>query len=185
MRALWVLMVLGASCADPGPVGIPAGADFMGCVGREKPFHLAWQDCMQKVQLTKQRDPIGRCTTYAQMLICHDPKPLLTPQELDLAFGSKAKLATCEKHLHECMVAQGCAEAKADQQELRFWKRCGVLTQDRWENCNGNETAVETFCNPEYGPVDELCTGSNAEHYARMKRDGVSGMDCKNGEVCE
>jgi hypothetical protein len=100
----------------------------------------------------------------------------------------------CEMALKAQKEAErSCRDAKRDQQELRFWKRCGVVKDsrhdpenDQWQECEGHEGAVDLSCNPLHGrPDKDMCSPSEKAFFERMKRDGVKWIYCKEGEVCE
>lgn len=101
-------------------------------------------------------------------------------RELD---GALANLKVCVGKQKDCVAARN------EQQELRFWKRCGVIRlddHDQWAECNGMESAADAACSPMYNrEIDpDWCDGRTKELWDRMQRDGVTWINCKEGTVC-
>jgi hypothetical protein len=172
------LSVAGAvACSSPAEDAAAYEEElFQPCLGFERPYTEAWLMCMDKMG-NGGGLVLERCQAFARALICHPPMKLPPCK----CAAEKAKVKRCEDQRKDCVAA------KNEQQELRFWKRCGVIRPgdyDQWAECNGGDGAAEMACSPNYGPPSELCSGGNQERYERMRRDGVSWIDCKEGEVC-
>lgn len=108
------------------------------------------------------------CRDYAMQLWC---KPLHKSDPPKAEDCYKAKYEACQKKVHSC---------EFEQQELRFWKRCGVIKTgekgyDQHANCDGYESSVEMACNPIHGKIDPVwCSPREKQHWERMNRDGVT-----------
>jgi len=190
----WMLM---AACflAACGPdTELPVDMTEWNCATEtaRKLVVVTFNDCWTREDVVYNGSGIGDhsgCLEYALNLWCKRAESVAPPSATipDL----RSDLNICEERLHACKVVddQDCAEAKADQQELRFWKRCGVIRpgdHDQRAECDGMEGAADAACSPLYHTeVDpEWCSGGNRELWDRMQRDGVSWINCKDGEVC-
>jgi hypothetical protein len=174
----WCLVIAVACLSEGREAVISAEDGFSGCEGHEKPYHLAWADCMGKMGADTYH-ALERCQGYAKALACHKPPPL-PPCKCE---EDKKALKHCEDKRKDCVAA------KNEQQELRFWKRCGVIRpgdHNQWAECEGAEGAADAACSPLYrAEVDPAwCSGGNKERWERMRRDGVTWINCKEGEVC-
>lgn len=173
---LLVASILMSACVEEQP----------SCAGREKVLMEKWSECMKTIEGDPDRVGHGmaKCWDFAMSLACADGSAYVPVPR-------KAPKLTAEKipaKVTPVKDSDSCAEAKRDQQELRFWKRCGVVdpgNYDQWANCDGHEHAIDSNCNPRYGDDKSMCFGDSRSHWERMKRDGVKWINCKDGEICE